>query len=166
MAQVSTDKPTNRPRRVDPVDYWLTKATQSSNGCLIVKACSDKDGYPLAWKNSRNGKLHRLSRLVLEKKLQRPLHELALHTCDNPACVNPAHLYEGTQKQNRLDSKIRNRTAKGKANGKPRKLTESSVIDIRSRAASGEPQHKIASDYRIHQVTVSKIIRKETWAWL
>lgn len=155
----------NRLRNQDPVDYWLKKG-KANNTCWETTACKDKDGYPLVWIGGRNGKLVHLSRLVLAKKLGKEVKLLALHICDNSACVNPLHLYEGTQKQNRLDSKNRNRTAKGEANGKPRQLTKKIVREIRKLLKEGIFQKDIAFKFNIHQVTVSKIKRGLLWKWL
>lgn len=52
-------------------------------------------------------------RLALESKLGRPLHDgelaRALHSCDNPPCVNPVHLYAGDQTRNMRDCADRGR---------------------------------------------------------
>jgi hypothetical protein len=57
-----------------------------------------------------------VTRLLLERKLGRPLTPwlFACHTCDNPCCVNPDHLYAGTVKDNAHDRTL-------KMNCKPRK---------------------------------------------
>ena len=51
------------------------------------------------------GKAFRVNRLALERKLGRPIKPgfQALHTCDCKSCVTEAHLYEGTDKNNRDD---------------------------------------------------------------
>jgi hypothetical protein len=51
------------------------------------------------------GQGRRVNRLVLERKLGRPIRPgfQALHTCDYPSCVNKEHLYEGTDKDNARD---------------------------------------------------------------
>lgn len=61
-----------------------------------------------------NGKIQKVSRLVLEQKLKRPIKKgyKACHTCDNPPCCNPTHLFEGTDADNMAD-----RNAKGRARG-------------------------------------------------
>lgn len=156
-----------RRKNQDPVEYWLSSAEKAREGCLEVRACRDEDGYPLVWVGGRrpDGKLKHLSRLVLEKKLGRPLVAFALHTCDNSACVNPDHLYEGTQLENRADAVRRGRTARGAANGKPRQLSEKAILDIR--ASRGLVLQKdLAKKYGVHQVTVSQIQRRRSWAWM
>lgn len=162
---MSETKPTNRSEHENPVEYWLNRALITRDGCLEVTACKDKDGYPLVWYGGRNGKLARLSRLVLAAHTDKPLKYFALHKCDNPACVNPQHLFEGTQKENRQDAAGKNRTAKGERNGKPRKLAKAEVLAIR-KAKNTEAQIVTACRYGVHQVTISKIQRGETWTWL
>jgi hypothetical protein len=56
-----------------------------------------------------NGRTIYVHRLLLERKLGRPIRPgyLALHTCDNPSCCNPDHLYEGTYSDNILDAVAR-----------------------------------------------------------
>jgi len=58
-----------------------------------------------------DGKQYHAHRLVLERKLGRPIKPgyQANHHCDNPSCVNPDHLKEGTYKENRQDAIARNR---------------------------------------------------------
>jgi len=87
-----------------------------------------------------------------------------LHTCDNPLCCNPKHLYAGTQDDNIRDREICNRTARlyGEEN-KRAKLTESDVSRIRALYSEGWFQREIAEEYGIHQTHVSRICRKENW---
>lgn len=63
--------------------------------CILTGLGKDPQVYPSA----------QLHRKVLEFKMGRPLAPgmYACHTCDTPGCINPEHLYEGTQSQNMLD---------------------------------------------------------------
>jgi hypothetical protein len=57
-----------------------------------------------------DGKQRRVNRLVLERKLGRPIKPgyFACHTCDYRPCVNPNHIYEGTRADNARDMVERN----------------------------------------------------------
>jgi hypothetical protein len=71
--------------------------------CILWPAAKDKRGYGVV---KINGKRYQAHRVALSKKLGRKLvaGELALHTCDNKACVNPSHLIVGSSKDNRRHS--------------------------------------------------------------
>jgi hypothetical protein len=60
-------------------------------------------------------------RIALKEKLGRPIRRgmFACHTCDEPTCCNPAHLYEGTPAQNSADMVARGRYRGGRAKGVP-----------------------------------------------
>jgi hypothetical protein len=62
-----------------------------------------------------NHKRNNASRIVLVKKLNRSINPgyFALHTCDNPSCIDSDHIYEGTQQQNMDDAKARKRLPSG-----------------------------------------------------
>lgn len=80
------------------------------------------------------------------------------HKCDNPACVNPAHLYAGTQKDNMQD------VAKRMRNGNA-KFSQQQIHDIRQRIASGETQSSIARSYNVRQGVIHCIAYKKTYAF-
>lgn len=92
----------------------------------------------------------------------RPDGMVALHSCDNPSCVNPAHLRWGTQLENIQDrvDRQRNGAAFGTRN-KASKLDASSVQAIRSDPRSSRA---VARDYGVSQVTVCNIRARKVWA--
>lgn len=90
------------------------------------------------------------------------------HTCDNPPCVRPSHLWAGTPSENALDAFAKGRRkpgpgTKGESHGSA-KLTVSDVRRIRTMAAQGFSQRQIARLYGITQSNVPKILRGVLWA--
>jgi hypothetical protein len=83
----------------DALAARVLKRTIVDEGCLVWIGDTYPDGYP---RISFHCKTRRLTRLVLEAKLNRPMLPgmYALHSCDRPRCVNPSHLREGTQSEN------------------------------------------------------------------
>lgn len=89
-----------------------------------------------------------------------------LHRCDNPACVNPDHLFLGTHKDNADDMVSKGRNAKGEMLPQ-HKLTESDVLYIRRRYAQGGiSQRKLAKEMNVSFSAVHLIIERINWKHL
>ena len=86
------------------------------------------------------------------------------HTCDNPPCINPAHLIPGTYGDNSRDMFERGRQndVRGEKHGRA-KLTDAIVREIKTRAVAGELQKTIALDLGINFRTVSSIVNGHSW---
>lgn len=85
------------------------------------------------------------------------------HTCDNPSCVNPAHLFLGTQLDNIADATRKGRVRHGEGHYHA-KLTADDVREIRQRyAAGGISYSRLASLYGISIGTVGKLVRRQRW---
>lgn len=81
------------------------------------------------------------------------------HTCDNPSCVNPSHLFAGTQKDNMLDMVSKGRQALGAKNGRA-KLTEEQVRHIKYSSTKGKDLAKL---YNVGEARISAIRRGINW---
>jgi hypothetical protein len=77
------------------------------NGCWLWKGTRAGDYGKVRWKQ-KTISAHRSSYLAFKGEIPPGLN--VCHTCDNPICVNPEHLWLGTQKENVLDSKKKKRT--------------------------------------------------------
>ena len=130
------------------------------SGCWLWTACTATNGYARITVAgvSRGG--HRVAYELYRGPI--PENMQVLHTCDVRCCVNPLHLFLGTQADNITDmiNKGRDRCLKGENHGSA-KLTERQVLDIR--AATGF-QREIASRYSITQTLVSYIKNRKAWA--
>lgn len=94
--------------------------------------------------------------------------EVVLHRCDNPPCVNPAHLVAGTQADNLSDMRRKGRgkhqVHHGSSNANA-KLSDEQVAEIRARyAAGGATYRSLAADYGVHFSRIGHIIRGDGWS--
>ena len=82
-----------------------------------------------------------------------PVGLFVLHRCDNPSCVNPAHLFLGTHGDNMRDRKEKGRNAHGDRHGRT-KIPDIAISDIR---ASTESQAAIARRFGVDKTTIFDI---------
>lgn len=139
-------------------------AVNPDTGCWEWDCVSPGDsGYGRFYISERVDKAHRASWMLFRGPIPKDMH--VLHECDNRRCVNPYHLFLGTNADNMADMKAKGRRL-GKSKGTERynvKLTEADIPVIRARAATGESRVKIGSDYGITNGTVSAIFHRKKW---
>lgn len=140
---------------------------------------TDGECWPwLGAKNNHSGHGHFMLRSKPDKKLvmayrfmwmitfgRIPADMCICHRCDNPSCVNPAHLFLGTQADNLRDMREKGRQAVGEQCGK-HLLTADDVIALRIQAALGVSQTELAQRFNTVQSHVSKIVSGQRWAHL
>jgi hypothetical protein len=109
---------------------------------------------------SKNYRAHRFAWMLMNGPIPDGMN--VLHRCDNSNCVNPAHLFTGTQQENVEDQRSKGRLWYGTRNGRS-KLTEQDVLDIR---ASDESDTELGKQYGVYPSTIymARIGRK--WAHL
>jgi hypothetical protein len=96
---------------------------------------------------------------VLWRKTKGPIPDgiQVLHRCDNPPCVNPAHLFLGTRSDNMQDMFAKGRDDVGRRRGAPlTKLTPEKMAEVRLLAAAGAPIRAIAREYGVWPSTIRK----------
>lgn len=141
------------------------------NQCWAWRGNRDKDGYGVLSVKGRYQKASRLSHTIFKGPI--PPYMLVCHTCDNPICVNPAHLFLGTSKDNVHDMvkkgrnyKLPKATSETVAKGAQHyrtKLTEAQALEIRKRSAAGQTVLRIASEMKLRYSQVYPVVVGRTW---
>ena len=104
---------------------------------------------------------HRLSYLMHRGEI--PEGSYVLHRCDNPACVNPEHLFLGNAKDNAQDMASKDRHLRGERNTKA-VLTAPDVVKIKKLLAIGDfSQKQIGKMFGVAQITISRINQGLLW---
>ena len=138
--------------------FSLKHEPEPNSGCWLWIGNGDR--YGSFWWQGRNHFAHRASWLMHRGAI--PVGMNVCHKCDTPLCVNPDHLFLGTQLDNRRDATRKDRQAKGERIGNA-VLTTEAVIAIRAAHASGERPISIARRLGIKRVTASAIVAGRNW---
>lgn len=136
---------------------------QRSESCHLWAARKDREGYGQFWLNGRQLRAHRLAFELAFGPV--PDGKLVMHVCDNPSCVNPAHLRAGSTATNIADRNAKARQARGEKQGHS-KLTEVTVRECFARAANGEKLKDIARYLGVARSAVSMVLTGKNWAHL
>lgn len=160
----------------DPVArFWLRVDKSGPNGCWLWMGHRQKSGHGRFKMNHGRVLAHRFSWELHHGPI--PAGLFVCHHCDNPCCVNPAHLFLGTAADNVADCVRKGRHAHGDTHPsrtRPEclkrgsehhyaKLKEADVLDIRSLSAEGMSRAEIARRFGVTHDAIARIVKRETW---
>lgn len=121
-------------------------------------------GYGLFYMEGKHQGAHRASYKLYKGPIANGLS--VLHSCDNPNCVNPDHLFLGTHDDNMKDKVKKSRQPKG-ANVTGHKLLESQILEIRAKYCPYKYTiKKLAQEYGISRSNIHRIISYKLWKHL
>jgi len=132
------------------------------SGCWLWLGGINGNGYGSFWNgnNPHQQQAHCASWEIYKGHIPEGLY--VCHHCDIRSCVNPIHLFLGTQKDNMQDSSKKGRIDHGEKRPQA-KLTENQVIQIRN----DNREHRfIAIDYGVAKSTIGLIKREKRWKYL
>jgi len=116
----------------------------------------DKDGYGCTNYKTRNLRAHRAAWMVNKGAIPKGI--CVCHSCDNPSCVNPSHLFLGTVAENNRDRDMKGRMGRGNS-----RFYKDDVIKMRSLHLEGESYSEIGRIFGTSATTVRRVVLKITW---
>lgn len=133
---------------------------EPNSGCWLWLKGTFTTGYGQMRVHKRKSHAHRVSWEIHNGPIPDGL--CVLHKCDTPSCVNPAHLFLGTLKDNTRDMIKKHRSCRGEKHWNS-KLTETQIRDIKFQLLFGIKQRLIADKHNISEGTISRIKHGTTW---
>jgi len=149
--------------RGTPEERFLRKVKKRKNDECWLWLGHTTRGYGRIKVNGKMVGTHQFSYELHKGKIPNGL--LVCHSCDNPSCVNPKHLWLGTQKENMEDCKRKGRIYERSGEKNPNaRLTQKQVDKIREMYATGKYfQKEIGKMFSVKQDVISKITTKTKW---
>jgi hypothetical protein len=135
-----------------PDECWVWQRSVAGEGYGQIKLTKER----------RQTYAHRVAYELAYGEL--PQGKQVCHSCDNPPCVNPRHLFVGSSHDNHQDMKRKGRHLFGEKNGNS-VLTEQKVREILA-LLPFVPQWDLATRYGVAPITISRISRGLRWAHL
>ena len=158
-----------------PERFWRNvDRSAGKDACWPWTLSRIKDKYGQAHYQGKVWPAHRLAFVLAGNNVG---DLFVCHTCDNPICCNPKHLFAGTPADNMMDKVNKGRQAKGEQHSavmrrvanplthekSPKaKLSACDVLEIR-RLSPEMTQRELGRKYGVHHATIGKILRGESW---
>lgn len=148
-------RPPNRPE-----DMW--KHVAKGPGCWLWLGAKNLAGYGVFSVKLTDRATHRLAWELTNGPI--PAGLFVCHSCDMPACCNPAHLFLGTASENQWDASRKGRKNSPRGSGHhAAKLDELMVGEIRRRHGLGERGKDLAKAFGVAPARISEILSGQAW---
>lgn len=143
--------------------FWAKVDRRGPDECWEWQARRNMHGYGTFQLQAKQSKLaHRVCWQITNGEI--PDGISVCHRCDNPACVNPAHLFLGTHLDNMRDMFAKGRRTAAHGNRHHwSKLCSCAVMAIRALASEGVSQRDLARRFGVSRNCARSIIHGETW---
>lgn len=151
----------NSPWKDHSLIMRMQERTRKTETCWLWTGRKIHHGYGQIGYYKKNLLAHRVAWMIIHQN-HIPAGKYICHSCDNTSCVNPEHLFIGTQFENIQDRQKKERQARGEKNGSS-KLTKKEIIEIRKKREVGIKLETLASEFKVHNGTISRIANFKTW---
>jgi hypothetical protein len=142
-------------------ERFISKIIKDDFGCWLWKGHIDITGYGIFWIYGQNRLAHRASWKIFNPTIfLNDKH--VLHKCDVKRCVNPDHLFLGTEADNHKDKANKGRSARGVKNASA-KLTEEQVLEIRKIYLNIKSTRLVSLMYGVSKSTIKRIVNRTGW---
>ena len=160
----------------DKARFWAKVAkSEEKDSCWLWIASKDDAGYGRFSIGRQDLRAHRFSWMQSNGPI--PYHGsyhgmCVCHKCDNPSCVNPSHLFLGTNADNAIDKAAKGRSTKGRpaknivrgeSSGKSI-LTSLGVIEMRRLYNLGHNARSLSIKFNVSPTTILDAVKRRTWA--
>ena len=145
--------------------FWDRVIVKSDNECWEWQGPTAGKGYGFFCSNGKSEYAHRYSYSLRNGPIPSNIGyhgNCVCHTCDNPICVNPNHLFLGSNLDNVKDRDSKGKNPAGERNGQA-KLKEKEVLEIRKLSEQGKTQQYIADIFGVTQSNVECIVNRKSW---
>jgi hypothetical protein len=145
------------------IDWMAVAKVDPITNCFNWTGSKNKKGYGRIMVSRVGCKL--AHRVIYKEFIEDPRGLCVLHRCDNPSCINPDHLYLGTNQDNVDDRVARGRqTGHWKGTGNPHSvLNEETVLHVRRLSLGGLTVNEIAKQLGLKYPTIWDIVNNITW---
>ena len=143
------------------LERFMSKVDKTGS-CWLWTACVGNHGYGCFSLNNKTKTAHKLAYVQYTGEVPEGL--FVLHECDNRKCVNPDHLFLGTNQDNVDDMLNKNRSLKGSDHSQA-KLNNNQVLGI-IKLSQHIPRKELADIYKVGVRVIGDILNGVTWTHL
>ena len=159
-------KPANTPEVL-----WSKVDKRGEDKCWDWKGFKNHDGYGRTWINDKGYYAHRViyslvypNTITLNAPLSQDDSGFLLHTCDNPSCCNPKHLWVGTHADNMADKVAKGRSPDFSGGKGPRcKLTMDQAKEARLLRKTGMTIPQLMEKFELSRASMKTLLRGDSY---
>lgn len=153
--RANSKRPARATRDMSDRERFESSFEKQSNGCWVWTKGTGHFDYGMFWVGGKTIGAHRYSYILHKEPI--PEGMFVCHTCDNPRCVNPDHLFLGTPKDNMGDKLAKGRGNHPRGEAHPLAKLSDADVDEARRLAETMTKTAIAKRFGVSRSLISMI---------